>query len=92
MTPWAVALQVPLSMEFFRQEYCNSPGKDTGVGCHSLLQGIFKTQESNSGLLPCRQSLYCLSYQGGHIYKQFLIYKKFFTFSLANSIIFNIEQ
>ena len=25
----------------------NSPGKDTGVHCHSLLQGIFVTQESN---------------------------------------------
>ena len=22
----------------------NSPGKNTGVGCHSLLQGIFPTQ------------------------------------------------
>ena len=25
----------------------NSPGKSTGVGCHSLLQGIFLTQGSN---------------------------------------------
>ena len=37
----------------------NSPGKNTGVGCHSLLQGIFPTQESNPGLLHCRQILYC---------------------------------
>ena len=29
----------------------NSPGKNTGVGCHSLLQGIFPTQGSNPGLL-----------------------------------------
>ena len=29
----------------------DSPGKNTGVGCHVLLQGIFLTQESNSGLL-----------------------------------------
>ena len=28
----------------------NSPGKNTGVGCHSLLQGIFPTQGSNPGL------------------------------------------
>ena len=28
-----------------------SPGKNTGVGCHSLLQGIFSTQESNLHLL-----------------------------------------
>ena len=27
------------------------PGKNIGVGCHFLLQGIFLTQESNSGLL-----------------------------------------
>ena len=29
----------------------NSPGKNTGVGCHFLLQGIFPTQELNSSLL-----------------------------------------
>ena len=29
----------------------DSPGKNTGVGCHALLQGIFLTQEQNSGLL-----------------------------------------
>ena len=32
-------------------------GKDTGVGCHFLLQGIFPTQGSNPGLLHCRQIL-----------------------------------
>ena len=42
----------------------NSPGKNTGVGGHSLLQGIFLTQESNPGLLHCRQILYHLSHQG----------------------------
>ena len=42
----------------------DSPGKSTGVGCHFLLQGIFVTQESNLGLLYCRQILYCLSHQG----------------------------
>ena len=36
------------------------PGKSTGVGSHSLLQGIFPTQESNLGLLNCGQILYCL--------------------------------
>ena len=39
------------------------PGKDTGVGCHFLLQGIFPTQGSNPGLLYCRQILYQLSYK-----------------------------
>ena len=42
------------------------PGKlkNTGVGCHSLLQGIFLTQGLNPGLPHCRQTLYCLSDQG----------------------------
>ena len=53
--------------------YCSPPrllcpwgssGKNTGVGCHALLQGIFQTQESNLGLLQCRQIFYHLSYQG----------------------------
>ena len=41
----------------------DSPGKNTGVGCHALLQGIFLTQGSNPGLLHCRWILYCLSHQ-----------------------------
>ena len=36
----------------------NSPGKNTGVGCHSLLQEIFLTQGSNPCLLHCRWILY----------------------------------
>ena len=40
------------------------PGKNTGVGCHALLQGIFQTQGSKSGLPHCRQILYYLSHQG----------------------------
>ena len=36
----------------------HSPSKNTGVGCHSLLQGIFLTQGSNPRLLPCTQILY----------------------------------
>ena len=35
----------------------DSPGKNTGVGCHALLQRIFPTQGSNPGLLHCRQIL-----------------------------------
>ena len=38
--------------------------KNIGVGSLSLLQWIFLTQESNQGLLHCRQILYQLSYQG----------------------------
>ena len=36
----------------------NSPGKNTGVGCHFLLQGISPTQDPNSRLLFCGQILY----------------------------------
>ena len=39
----------------------NSPGQNTGVGCHFLLQGIFPTQRRNPGLLHCRWILYHLS-------------------------------
>ena len=42
----------------------NSPGKNTGMGSHSLLQGIFLTQGLNLGLLHFRQILYCLRQQG----------------------------
>ena len=38
--------------------------KNTGVGSLSLLHWIFPTQESNQGLLCCRQILSRLSYQG----------------------------
>ena len=56
MTPWTVALQTRI--------HGDSPGKNTGVGCHDLLQGIFPTQGSNPGLSHCRRILYQLSYQG----------------------------
>ena len=41
----------------------DSPGQNTGVGCHVLLQGIVPTQRSNPGLLHCRWILYHLSHQ-----------------------------
>ena len=52
----------------------DSPGKNTGVGCRFLPQGIFLTQGSNLGLLHCREILYQLSYKGSpeeniHLYK-----------------------
>ena len=42
----------------------DSPGKNTGVGCHALLQGISPTQGLNTGLPDCRPILYHLSHQG----------------------------
>ena len=44
--------------------YQNSPSKNTEVGTHSLLWGIFLTQGLNLGLLHCRQILYSQSHQG----------------------------
>ena len=40
------------------------PGKNTGVGCHALFQGIFPNQGSKLGLPHCRWILYHLSHQG----------------------------
>ena len=41
----------------------DSPGKNTGVGCHALPQGSFSTQGSHPGLPQCRQILFHLSLQ-----------------------------
>ena len=43
--PWTVARQVLLSMD--------SPGKNTGVGCHAFLQGMLLTPEIESASPPC---------------------------------------
>ena len=43
----------------------DSPGKNAGVGCHSLLQGVFLTPGWNLGLAHCRQTLSQLSRRGG---------------------------
>ena len=51
--PWTVAHQAPLP--------CDFPGKNTGLGCHFLLQGIFLTQRLNLcllGLLHCQAGFF----------------------------------
>ena len=49
----------------------NSPGKNTGMGCHSLLQGIFPTQGSNMYLLRWQADALPLSHHRGlgHFYR-----------------------
>ena len=42
----------------------DSPGKNTGVGCRTLLQGILPTQGLNPGLSHCKWILFLLSDQG----------------------------
>ena len=64
-TPWIVACTKLLHPWDFQ-------GKNTGVGCHFFLQGIFPTQGLNPGLSNCRQTLYHLSHQGSLISKEHL--------------------
>ena len=89
-TPWTVAYQASLSMGFSRQEYWSglpfpSPGKNTGVGSHFLLQGLFPIQGSNLGLPHCRQILYHLSHHGKPL--RWYLYKNS---PRPNLLIFNI--
>ena len=60
------------------------PGKNTGVGCHFLLQEIFLTQGLNPGLPHYRQTLYCLSHQGSIYY----IVK----YNILIILIFNVQK
>ena len=60
------------------------PGKNTGVGCHSLLQGIFATQGSELSLPHLQANSLPLSHEGGpletYVYIYFLyIYIFFFS-------------
>ena len=55
VTPWAVAHRLLCPWD--------SPGKNIGVGCQFLLQGILLTQRLNLGLSHCRQILYHLGHQ-----------------------------
>ena len=74
MSEWVMSLSLSNSLQshglYPARLLCpwDSPGKNIGVGCHFLLQGIFLIQGSNTGLLHCRQILYHLSRQGS-LYK-----------------------
>ena len=47
--------------------YGDSPGKDTGVGCHALFQGILPTQGSNPNLLHPQLDFLPQSHQGSPV-------------------------
>ena len=47
--------------------------RNTGVGCHALLQGVFLTQGSSPDLPHYRQILNLLSYSGSAAYSEGLI-------------------
>ena len=61
----------------------DSPGRDAGMGCHALLQGIVPTQGSNPGVPHCRRFLYQLSCQGGssHMILYIIIKQKYICMS-----------
>ena len=61
VTSWTVACQTSLSRGWILN---SCPCKNTEVGSHSLLQGIFPTQVLKLGLPRCGQILYRLSHQG----------------------------
>ena len=46
----------------------NSPGKNSRLRSHSLLQGIFPTQGLNQSLLHSRQILYHLNHRGSPLW------------------------
>ena len=52
----------------------DSPGNNTEVGCHALLQGIFPIQGLKPGLPHCRRILYHLSHQGSPIIPEWVAY------------------
>ena len=60
VNPWGVSHLCPW----------NAPGKNIGMGCHSLLQGIFLTQASNRVSCIGRQILYCLGHQGSPSFEE----------------------
>ena len=55
-TPWTVACQAPCPWD--------SPGKNTGVGCHALFQGIFLTQGTSPAAPALQVDSLLLSHQG----------------------------
>ena len=63
------------------------PDKNTGVGCHSLLQIIFLIQGSHSGLPDCRQILYHLSHQGSPMV-YYMILNKFPVLYMSRTSLF----
>ena len=60
-----------------------SPGKNTGVGCHALTQGIFPTQGLNShllGFLNWQESSLPLASAGKTLF--YYIYQEFQSLSI----------
>ena len=63
------------------------PGKNTGAGSHSLLQGIFLTQGLIPDLLHCRQILYLWATREAMFYFSFIIYLFFWPHSTLDILV-----
>ena len=63
----------------------DSPGKNTGIGCHGFLQGIFLTQGSNPGLPHCRRFFTVWATRKALIYSDYLTLAANFYVALAYS-------
>ena len=72
----------------------NSACQNTGEGSLSLLQGIFPIQESNPGLLHCKQMLYQLSYEGTRLleFKSLLYCAFLYQLRISPSVQFSSVQ
>ncbi|XP_065780100.1 heparan sulfate glucosamine 3-O-sulfotransferase 6 isoform X2 [Muntiacus reevesi] len=67
----------------------DSPGKNTGVRCQTLLQGIFPTQRSDQGLSHCRRILYHLR---GHQFLRFHLPRIFVHFSQLSPPVWSLNN
>ena len=65
-----------------------SPGKNAGVGCHALLQGIFPTQGLNP-CLPCllhwQEDSYPLCHQGSLLKLWYIYTMEYYSFVKTNT-------
>ena len=103
VTQWVACLVAQSCLTLCNPMHCSppgssvhkdSPGKNTGEGCHSLLQGIFPTQGSNTGLSHCRRILYkytVIRYLTMP-FESFVIYRYFCTLVLLQKVLHHPED
>ena len=68
VSPWTIIHQTRLLCPW------DFPGKNTGVGCHAFLQGMFPTQESNPCLLHWRHFFFILNTEFIFVFKFIGVY------------------